>query len=104
MNDIDRGEYPDNWEGIASLIKDLAHRTCEGCNHPHDVATHHVLTVHHLDRDKANCDYANLVALCQRCHLSVQASYMPGQQWLPGTQPRWSINRDALRIGLRHYE
>lgn len=31
-----------------------------------------VLTVHHLDEDKANCRWWNLVALCQRCHLNMQ--------------------------------
>lgn len=32
-----------------------------------------ILTVHHLDGDKANCRWWNLAALCQRCHLEVQA-------------------------------
>jgi hypothetical protein len=31
-----------------------------------------VLTVHHLDGVKGNCRWFNLVALCQRCHLTVQ--------------------------------
>lgn len=31
-----------------------------------------ILTVHHLDGDKANCRWWNLVALCQRCHLEIQ--------------------------------
>lgn len=31
-----------------------------------------ILTVHHLDGDKANCRWWNLAALCQRCHLTVQ--------------------------------
>lgn len=31
-----------------------------------------VLTVHHLDEDKGNCRWWNLVALCQRCHLRMQ--------------------------------
>jgi hypothetical protein len=31
-----------------------------------------VLTVHHLDGNKSNCDDWNLAALCQRCHLRVQ--------------------------------
>lgn len=31
-----------------------------------------ILTVHHLDGDKANCMWWNLVALCQRCHLTIQ--------------------------------
>jgi hypothetical protein len=32
-----------------------------------------VLTVHHLDGDKANCRWWNLLACCQRCHLELQA-------------------------------
>ena len=31
-----------------------------------------ILTVHHLDMNKANCRWWNLVALCQRCHLQIQ--------------------------------
>ena len=31
-----------------------------------------ILTVHHLDEDKANCRWWNLAALCQRCHLRMQ--------------------------------
>jgi len=40
--------------------------------HEHVDARWRVLTVHHLDGDKANCRWWNLVPLCQRCHLSVQ--------------------------------
>ena len=32
-----------------------------------------VLTVHHADGDKANSAWWNLLALCQRCHLTIQA-------------------------------
>jgi 5-methylcytosine-specific restriction endonuclease McrA len=46
-----------------------------------------------LDGDKANCDYENLVALCQRCHLRLQAQYIPGQSWLPGTASAWAEKR-----------
>lgn len=31
-----------------------------------------ILTVHHLDGNKANCRWWNLTALCQRCHLTIQ--------------------------------
>lgn len=31
-----------------------------------------ILTVHHLDGDKANLKWWNLAALCQRCHLTIQ--------------------------------
>lgn len=32
-----------------------------------------ILTVHHLNGDKADCRWWNLAALCQRCHLEIQA-------------------------------
>lgn len=35
-------------------------------------ASWRILTVHHLDEDKRNCRWWNLVALCQRCHLRMQ--------------------------------
>lgn len=37
------------------------------------LAAWRILTVHHLDGDKANCRWWNLAALCQRCHLEIQA-------------------------------
>lgn len=54
-----------------------------------------VLTVHHLDGVPSNCDYTNLVALCQRCHLHVQAVWKPGEP-LPATWdsvPEWMTKR-----------
>lgn len=36
-----------------------------------------ILTVHHLDGDKANCQWWNLLPLCQRCHLTVQGNVNP---------------------------
>lgn len=36
-------------------------------------AEYRILTVHHLDGDKANVRWWNLAALCQRCHLEIQA-------------------------------
>jgi hypothetical protein len=72
--------YPEEWPAIAKSIKDLAGWHCEQCAHPHNRAKGYMLTVHHLDMNKANCDYKNLVALCQRCHLRIQAQYRPGQQ------------------------
>lgn len=40
------------------------------------------LTVHHLDGDKANCRWWNLLATCNACHLSVQARVIPERPWL----------------------
>ena len=85
-------DYPPNWPEIAKQIKAEAGWCCEHCGHPHCVKTGHVLTVHHLDMDKAHCDRSNLVALCQRCHLSIQARYTPGQLWL-FQAPAWAVSR-----------
>jgi hypothetical protein len=39
-------------------------------------------TVHHLDGDKANCRWWNLLALCQRCHLTIQSRVNPHQPYM----------------------
>jgi len=65
-------DYPKDWPTIAQRIKDAAGWKCERCAHPHCFDSKHVLTVHHLDGNKANCADWNLAALCQRCHLKIQ--------------------------------
>jgi 5-methylcytosine-specific restriction endonuclease McrA len=40
-----------------------------------------ILTVHHLDGDKANCRWWNLAALCQRCHLTIQGRVVMARVW-----------------------
>lgn len=89
-----RGVYPIDWKAVATRIKDLANWQCEHCGHPHDPDTEHILTVHHLDGDRSNNSDTNLVALCQRSHLHVQARYSPGQLVLPGlAAPAWLEER-----------
>lgn len=87
-------DYPDNWQEIANEIKEAAGWCCEHCHHPHDPAVNRVLTVHHLDGDKSNCDYENLVALCQVCHLHIQARYIPGQ--LMFEPYPWAVKRGLM--------
>ena len=36
-----------------------------------------ILTVHHMDGDKSNCAWWNLLALCQKCHLTIQGRVNP---------------------------
>ncbi len=88
--------YPANWPAIAADIKNRAGWRCEHCDHPHDTPTGYMLTVHHLDGDKSNCSYANLVALCQRCHLRIQAQFIPGQTVMPFAQMEWMIKRGLI--------
>lgn len=40
-----------------------------------------ILTVHHLDGNKANCRWWNLAALCQRCHLTIQGKVRMERVW-----------------------
>jgi hypothetical protein len=71
------GSYPAEWPSIARLVKEEAGWLCVRCGHPHDVASGHVLTVHHFTGDKCCNERFNLMALCQRCHLSIQARVNP---------------------------
>jgi 5-methylcytosine-specific restriction endonuclease McrA len=76
------GAYPLDWKDIAKACKDAAGWRCVRCGHEHDRVTGHVLTVHHLDMNPANCEWWNLAALCQKCHLSVQARVVMERVWL----------------------
>jgi hypothetical protein len=66
------GEYPANWIEIAQQTKNDAGNKCVRCGHHHDVEAGYMLTVHHIDLNKSNCNWWNLAALCQRCHLQIQ--------------------------------
>lgn len=72
-----RGEYPSNRDELHDQVRREAGGKCIRCGHPDDVATGHVLTVHHFDGDKSNSAWWNLMALCQRCHLKVQGRVNP---------------------------
>ena len=52
-----------------------------------------ILTTHHLDGDKANCEWTNLLSCCQRCHLHIQAVWQPGGVIPWPTVPQWIIDR-----------
>ncbi len=56
-------------------------RCTPDCSHPKDGKLR-TLTVHHLDGHKANDAWWNLLALCQVCHLQVQAKVIPERQFL----------------------
>lgn len=67
--------YPNGWPEFATRVKNEAGWLCERCGHPHDASSGHVLTVHHLTNNKAQpfSDRWAFAALCQRCHLTIQA-------------------------------
>jgi hypothetical protein len=80
------GPYPTNWPEIAYQVKDAANWRCIRCGHPN--APGHILTVHHLDMDPSNCPWWNLAALCQQCHLCIQAKVVINQPYMFG-HSRW---------------
>lgn len=85
-----RNEYPPNWKEIATSVKAAAGNCCIRCAHPHSVEGWFILTVHHMDGDKANGAWWNLLALCQRCHLNVQARVAPERPYLFNHTP-WIV-------------
>jgi len=76
--------YPEEWKDgtIPQRIKKEAGWKCIRCGHPHDSSTGYTLTVHHLDGNKANCEWWNLAALCQRCHLCIQGKVVMNRVWM----------------------
>lgn len=76
------GQYPDNWKTIALKVKEEAGWKCVRCGHVNDAKAGYMLTVHHLDGNKSNCEWWNIVPLCQRCHLSIQARVVMERAWL----------------------
>ena len=102
-----RGEYPANWRALSSVVKQQAGHRCVRCRHAFHPFTgapmpcdaecdarrcrgrliaarggSHNLTVHHLDGDKGNSAWWNLLSLCNACHLSVQARVIVVRPWL----------------------
>ena len=83
-----RDRYPDDWPEISRRIRfDRAQGRCEcdgRCGHDHggrcrawhgetspvNERTTIILTTAHLDNTPENCADENLMAMCQRCHLS----------------------------------
>ncbi len=82
------GTYAADWKTVATAVKDASGWHCVRCGHAHDTAAGYMLTIHHADGDKANNAWWNLLPLCQRCHLSIQARvimyrqfYLPHSDW-----------------------
>lgn len=111
INILTYGEYPHLWERglIQARIRELANHRCEHCGMEFHQGTNlavsvkrrdgHPLigTVHHVDGNKANCSYRNLVYLCQRCHYTL---HLIG--WIPGKpMPRQWFNRPPLWVVKR---
>lgn len=78
-----RGEKHPNWHGgvtflpysvswnvaLRRSIRERDRYTCRVCGKLQDDVAFHV---HHIDYDKTNCDFTNLVTLCCGCHSRTQ--------------------------------
>lgn len=87
-------DYPPEWPEVAREVKDVAGWRCERCGVPHGPPPN-VLTVHHLDGVKSNLERWNLAALCQRCHLRVQARVVFLQDYW-GPHSPWMARHVAM--------
>lgn len=76
------GDYSDDWLQISLQVKGDANWKCVRCGHPNDRISGHVLTVHHLTGDKSLNRWWNLAALCQKCHLHIQAKVIMERVWM----------------------
>jgi len=81
--------YPPDWREIAQRVKDEAGWRCVRCGHPHDTPAGYTLTCHHLDMDPSNNVWWNVLPLCQRCHLSIQARVVLHRPWLMAEHSAW---------------
>lgn len=81
--------YPPDWPAIAKRVKEEAGWACVRCGVPHQPAAGYGLTVHHLDLSPANCRWWNLVPLCQRCHLQIQAKVVLERPWVMAEHTSW---------------
>jgi 5-methylcytosine-specific restriction endonuclease McrA len=81
MSPINYADYHPDWKNISrKIIYDRAGNRCELCPAENKKAhwktgSQVVLTVHHIDGDIINNHPKNLIALCQRCHLRLDAPY-----------------------------
>ncbi len=96
---MQKADYPPDWPAISRRVREDAGQKCEWCGVPNGAiivrdgdAWHEVtgtgeaellegtrtvkivLTVHHPNYDKGSPD-AELVALCQKCHLNADLSH-----------------------------
>jgi 5-methylcytosine-specific restriction endonuclease McrA len=108
-----RGEYPPEWKTklIQQKLAERFEYTCEHCLTPINPETgetigkkrrdgkEHFIAVHHIDGDKSNCEWTNLLYVCQACHLEIQGRWTPGQKvplkWLEQFDgpPPWMLIR-----------
>jgi hypothetical protein len=101
------GEYTEDWPSVSRQRKEEAGGRCKRCKHIHEPSTGYTLTVHHLDGNKGKNAWWNTPALCQRCHLFIQArirlpqfTLFEPEEWF---KPYYEGYCESMRLGnLEH--
>jgi 5-methylcytosine-specific restriction endonuclease McrA len=75
---IDYKLYPKNWQELRKKVLIRANNACELCpavNYQKHWKTGSkvILTIHHINFDITDSRMCNLIALCQRCHIKLDA-------------------------------
>ena len=74
------GEYATDGQAKRRAAREAVGNKCIRCGSPS--VPGRILTTHHFDGNKANDEWFNLLALCQRCHLHIQGKVDPEQPWM----------------------
>ena len=59
--------YTEDWQSISREFREVKNWRCDKCGKDMSDKKHN-LHVHHLDRNKRNNSYSNLICLCKECH------------------------------------
>ena len=70
-----RNDYNDDGKAKRKEARERAGNKCIRCGSPSVPGK--ILTTHHMDGDKSNDAWWNLLALCQVCHLHIQGKVDP---------------------------
>ncbi len=78
-DECDAEGYPFVWNKISEQVRRDANDECSMCGKAYLLPEFKSsLTVHHRDRDKANCQRHNLESICWECHLGFEHSPSDG--------------------------
>jgi len=85
------GEYSgERWKSARSTALDRDEHTCQRCGASRDIHAHHIIPVREFDSEEDAHYPANLIAVCARCHRSVEG------------EPQWPIGRIETEDGIYH--
>jgi len=69
------GDYysPDWKTSLKEIVRDRDNHVCQLCG-LHEKENRRKLDVHHLDYNKKNCSFTNLISLCRKCHAKTNSN------------------------------